>query len=126
MKKLPACADCPNRIKPKTGHDSTCAIDGRTVREHIREASCPDERFVQLTTGGASRPRAAIPRSEWPRAVCILEWFRRKGDNGVGDTLARILGVAGGEAWKKAYKRIMGEDCGCADRQAKLNGKYPY
>lgn len=47
-------------------------------------------------------------------------------DRGVGDTIARVIGPMGGDAFKRWYKRITGEDCGCGDRQAWLNQRYPY
>jgi hypothetical protein len=50
----------------------------------------------------------------------------RPEDAGIGDTLARLAGNVGGEAFKRWYRRITGADCGCGDRQNKLNAMYPY
>ena len=39
----------------------------------------------------------------------------------------QILGLAlGGETFKRWYKRLTGGDCGCEDRRAGLNVRYPY
>lgn len=45
-------------------------------------------------------------------------------DRGIGDVIARKLGV-GGEIFKAAFLRLTGRDCGCNDRQLKLNAMYP-
>jgi hypothetical protein len=51
---------------------------------------------------------------------------RQTGEQGVGDTLARLLkGVAAGKA-SKVLERITGKSCGCRNRQAWLNQRYNY
>jgi hypothetical protein len=60
-----------------------------------------------------------------PRIVRFIESKRIESDRGVGDTLERLLASVGG----RKYKRLMswlGASCGCEDRQAWLNKKYPY
>jgi len=42
----------------------------------------------------------------------------------IGDIIQRRLGPSG-EAFKRIYKKIAGHDCGCADRQAALDHRYP-
>ena len=42
---------------------------------------------------------------------------------GLGDTVAKVLKATGID---KVAKFIMGEDCGCEERQALLNKLYPY
>lgn len=66
-----------------------------------------------------------LPRAEWPIYARVVAQFRSDEDKGIGDTLARRLGGVG-ETFKKAFKTITGKDCGCGDRQRKLNHMYPY
>ncbi len=67
-----------------------------------------------------------IPREQWPRAARLIAWRKRDGETGVGDTLARILGNVGADGLAHWYEKITGHDCGCANRQAKLNAIFPY
>jgi hypothetical protein len=71
-------------------------------------------------------PLSSVPREKWPLVVRVLTKLGHPDDRGVGDTVARLAGVAGGEVVKRWYKKIVGRDCGCTDRQAKLNALYPY
>ena len=48
---------------------------------------------------------------------------RRTQAKGLGDTLAQITQATGID---KLVKFIAGEDCGCDERQAKLNELFPY
>ena len=48
---------------------------------------------------------------------------RRTQATGLGDTLAQITQATGID---KLVKFIAGEDCGCDERQAKLNELFPY
>jgi hypothetical protein len=71
-------------------------------------------------------PHSPVPRDKWPRAVRLLARFAKEPDHGIGDTIARLTGSAGGELFKKWYKKIMNSDCGCSDRQKRLNSLYSY
>ena len=42
---------------------------------------------------------------------------------GLGDTVEKVLEVTG---VAKLAKWVMGEDCGCDERKAKLNSLFPY
>lgn len=42
---------------------------------------------------------------------------------GLGDTIAMILKATGVEA---VTKKVVGDECGCKARQAKLNKLFPY
>ena len=42
---------------------------------------------------------------------------------GLGDSIAKITKATGIE---KAVKTVVGEDCGCKQRQDKLNQLFPY
>ena len=37
-----------------------------------------------------------------------------------------VLAKGGADAFKTIYESIFGGDCGCGDRQAKLNAAFPY
>ncbi len=66
------------------------------------------------------------PESEWPWSVRAIAKLRSPEDKGVGDTIARNLSHFGADAFKTIYKNIFSGDCGCGDRQAKLNEAFPY
>ena len=67
-----------------------------------------------------------IPFDQWPRRILWLYKRRHEADTGIGDTLARILAAKGADVFKRAFRAITGKDCGCADRQKRLNALYPY
>ena len=48
---------------------------------------------------------------------------RKKKSEGLGDTVEKVLEVTG---VAKLAKWVMGEDCGCDERKAKLNALFPY
>ena len=73
---------------------------------------------------GAPVTRTQSPRP-WPLAARVLRGLRRPGEKGVGDTLARIIGNMGGDAFKRWSKRL-GFNCHCDDRQAALNSRWSY
>lgn len=68
-----------------------------------------------------------VPLAEWPSWAKAMRLVRRAEDKGVGDTMARIVGAIGGDAWNAWYVRTTGEKCpSCAARQAGFNALYPY
>jgi len=62
-----------------------------------------------------------IAKGKWPTWAEELKSRRLPGESGIGDTAARIVGPAGGDAFKKVMKR-----CGCGARQETLNKEFPY
>ena len=68
----------------------------------------------------------------WPILARLLARLRTSDDKGLGDTIARsinLIPTLRGKPLGDAFKIVMhklGKDCGCGDRQAKLNEKYPY
>lgn len=130
-----------------------CTRDGRNVIDHAVADYCADE--AAPVFGGprppdwaamplpdpdapAARPRprpkpyVPPPLAEWPFKLRVYARFRRPGDAGVGDTMARLFnvlpvykGLGAGDAFKLAAAKL-GFDCGCGDRQAALNRRYPY
>ena len=61
---------------------------------------------------------------EWPFLAKPLRMFALPGDKGLGDIVERIIGPAGGEAYKIWYKQTFGKSCGCSQRRDKLNLLY--
>jgi len=49
----------------------------------------------------------------------------RANDQGIGDLIARLIGPVGGDAYKTWFLAAFGQSCGCSERQADLNAKYP-
>lgn len=67
----------------------------------------------------------AVPRKDWPLWAAAVALGKADSDTGIGDTIKRTLG-ASGEVFEAWYKRVVGKDCGCRDRAAFLNQRYPY
>jgi hypothetical protein len=68
----------------------------------------------------------AIPYAQrplWARAVAI---YRHEGDTGLGDTVKHLIGDERSERFKRWFERKFGKSCGCSDRQAWLNRRFPY
>jgi len=65
-------------------------------------------------------------RRYWPRLARLVAALRKPGETGVGDTLARVFRLIGAKSMADAYTLLTGQSCGCADRQRKLNERWPY
>jgi hypothetical protein len=66
----------------------------------------------------------AVPREQWPAWAKLVASEAEEPDTGVGDTIARKLGIAG-ELFK-SWAKTLGIPCGCATRQKRFNAMYPY
>lgn len=66
------------------------------------------------------------PAQNWPAWTLVVSLFAAPEDRGIGDTIARIIGPAGGNAFKRWYKKTFSKSCGCSERQKTLNRLYPY
>lgn len=58
------------------------------------------------------------------RLIACLRWLSRPEDRGLGDTVERILAMAGGRKIKQAMASLS-LPCKCNDRQSWLNERYP-
>jgi hypothetical protein len=67
-----------------------------------------------------------VPNEEWPKWAKDLAMDRQPLDNGIGDTVAHIIGDTKSAAFKNWFVKIFGRTCGCTERQRWLNQKYPY
>ena len=66
--------------------------------------------------------RREKPMPYWARLIASQ---RIDDDRGVGDTLARLASYVGGEHYKRLMEKL-GRGCGCGNRQAMLNRRWPY
>ena len=62
---------------------------------------------------------------KWPLWAIALKALAIPEDKGAGDTIARVIGPIGGDAFK-AWRKSIGKPCKCPDRQEKLNRLFPY
>lgn len=67
-----------------------------------------------------------VPRDEWPIPIRALATARSAGELGIGDTAARMIGAFGGRIFEGWWQSVFGYPCGCDDRHAWLNARYPY
>lgn len=101
----------------------------------------------------AKQTAAPVPREKWPEGIAELATARAEGDVGVGDTFKREYGTGSVEWFAEKFPKIthkvgtaivaklMNESpgdvekaakafgfgaCGCKDRQALMNQRYPY
>lgn len=101
---------------------SQAKIDAMLAREKasVNALSAP------RTLSGGENVVSAVPRDQWPLAAKGMALLRTPEDRGVGDTVARLARIAGGESLAAAYRRITGRDCHCAQRAERLNQMFPY
>jgi len=81
----------------------------------------PPEPPPEIKTG---KPTA--DQSLWPVWARKTAQLAKPEDSGLGDTIARIIGGFGGNAFKLWFKATFKADCGCDARQEHLNWRFPY
>jgi hypothetical protein len=82
--------------------------------------------FFNQHHGGAAAPPYQAPKPrQWPAWASPLKLFAQPGDRGLGDIVARKIGLARGAAFKAWFKDKFNRDCGCSDRQVWLNQMFP-
>jgi len=93
----------------------------------------PDGKYMLVTedkTRRSSPSKQHHPSQDWPLwAFLAAVVFGQPEDRGVGDTVARTLGGAGSEAFKRHHEAVFGlwaKPCGCAGQVALWNTLYPY
>jgi hypothetical protein len=145
QENITACHRCPLRQYPCGG---PCAcFDGADIINHAEAGHCPHPDGPRYGTaeppGGwnaippAPAPQRAshapqqpspqpVPRGEWPLRVRALALLSTAEDRGIGDTAKRVLSHLGADAMAKLYRDATGRDCGCADRQARLNALFRF
>ena len=70
--------------------------------------------------------REPLPVEQWPWFARAITQLASVEDKGLGDTIHRHLARFGADAVTKVYRRLVGKDCGCKDRQERLNRLFPY
>lgn len=134
--RLKICMTCSDRSIECNG-DCICNISNNGIMQHCVIGICPADKYnkanLEETEIESKKQRDSIINEyrpllyyEWPR---IAKWISKAGkrsDIGLGDTVERIAGAVGGELYKKYYKKLMKEDCGCEGRKAILNTRFPY
>ena len=67
-----------------------------------------------------------LPTAPWPAWARAMRFLSRPADRGLGDTIARIVGPVGGDAFKAWHLATFGVPCGCEGRQESLNREFPF
>lgn len=62
----------------------------------------------------------------WPFWAITISKKKIDTDQGVGDTLKRLIEKTGSDKIARAFEKLTGKVCGCTNRQEHLNRKYPY
>ncbi len=69
-------------------------------------------------------PRGKRKNVSWG-VLAPMKLLAIEGERGLGDVAARLIGPIGGDLYKKWFKKMTGEHCGCSERQEDLNMIYP-
>jgi hypothetical protein len=111
--------------------DPPCLLDPAKpvpISVHVRNG-CPAGHHKDAKPPPRLEPLPEpLPRHQWPRSVRILAVLRIDADAGFGDTLHRQLSIRGVD-WAGKMMRWLKRhaiDCGCSQRQAWLNARFPY
>lgn len=108
-----------------------CAGCGKNLGSSRVEVKCAHCGHVQdmvacsQIEGGALTKLKSVREDDWPWWARKIAARRNEAETGVGDTLERLLAMAGGRKIKQLAKAAK-IDCGCDSRQASLNELYPY
>ncbi len=78
------------------------------------------------TTTAIVRAPDLVPKDKWPSWAKAMALVKNAEDTGVGDTVARLIGPATSDAFKRWHFVVFGRACGCAERQKLWNTTYPY
>lgn len=68
----------------------------------------------------------ALPFDQWPLWAKTLAFMRHETDKGLGDTVVHIIGEHRSDAFQAWFLAKFGKSCGCKDRQAWMNQRFPY
>lgn len=102
----------------------------RAARESQRVSGCGKPRALAASTihSPLSTPQP-LPRAKWPGHIRQMAELQLPADRGVGDTVARIIGPFGSDAFKLWYAEVRGvwsKTCRCGEWHALWNARYPY
>jgi hypothetical protein len=71
-------------------------------------------------------PITQTAKQNWPLFIRAIAKFRKPADLGIGDTTVHLIGDTRSMKFKKWFQKKFGTNCGCTERQAWLNRRYPY
>lgn len=83
-------------------------------------------RTAPKSSTAANTDTQPVPRARWPKLAKAAALLANGTDAGVGDTVERVVGPVGGDAYKAWYLIVTGQPCGCGERKEALNRRYPY
>lgn len=63
---------------------------------------------------------------DWPLAARIIAKTKDPKDQGLGDTIHRLIPKKSAEWYSQIILLLLGHDCGCNQRRIELNQKYGY
>jgi len=110
-----------------SGDEQSCRYANATITvTPVIGEGCCDEAIEPM--GMMIQTSATIPTTKQKQDSRLIGWvklFRKPEDRGVGDTVERLLAVAGGRKIKRILERV-GINCGCTDRQRVLNQQHAY
>lgn len=99
---------------------SVCMACGKKLYTNVANPKCRDCSLGRQASAPVVRKAPVDP--SWVR---LVSYFKAPEDAGVGDTVARYAAMLGGELFKQWSKRL-GLPCGCTQRQAEWNARWPY
>lgn len=110
-----------------------CPLAGYCKRHNVRKnaawhklCTTNDNYFKTWEQGKGPGQFAGVKHDDKPPSwVGLVSYFKAPEDAGVGDTVQRYAAMLGGELFKQWSKRL-GLPCGCTQRQAEWNVRWPY
>lgn len=98
---------------------------GLIIEDEIEEqiASKVPQNFTALSDG---RPNIQIQKSEWPMWAKAIAVLKTDADQGVGDTVHRVIGESASEAFQNWHRTLFGTSCRCNERRDLWNGQFNY
>lgn len=113
MSNVGKCLKCKNMTMVRQGL-AVCSLDTVDIIIHANEAGCPLGYFAKGLPKEAAKPsQLSLDLAEGETLLAA------------GDAIAVIAEGMGLDRMAKVYEALTGKSCGCEDRQASLNRKYP-
>lgn len=118
------------KANPKLALEQDWPSDRQRVAEWVDQENarrCWENHWTDFYLAGGDAPvHAALPFDSWPLWARSIARLRAQGDQGVGDTVERIIGPDNGDKLKAWYQKTFHRVCGCDGRKADWNIKYNY
>jgi hypothetical protein len=88
--------------------------------------SCCGHNSTPSKAAKSQRPALVKGKTRWPMWAKAIAALRAEGDAGVGDTVYRLIGPVTSEKFQRWHRLAFGRECGCPERRAEWNVRYPY